>query len=251
MAQSPNDDLKTQAQPQAPQNRPGERGGMERGLGGQGGRGGEERFGGGSVATNLTATALRGFSQLFDLQATAARIMFRSQLRAAAAIGLPDFSRIFNVTDDRATRLFSTTTETALRFTEQSESTRGEIQSHLLRLLEQQMADFMERWQYGLDELQRQSAQSLEDLKELSRQQAEEMARATESLTDATRATLREGGEQFRATVRQGMERTREIAQRQTRAVNEEAEGAGEAMRGAMNKAVEAAERSGRPARSA
>ncbi|BAL24952.1 hypothetical protein [Azoarcus sp. KH32C] len=210
----------------------------------------EGRSAGSAMATNLAATALRGFGQLFDLQAAATRIVLRAQLRAAAAVGLPDYSRMLTVDDDRTLRLFSTTTDNAVRLANQAEDARGEIQGHLLRLLERQVIDFSEQWQYGLDELQQQATESMEDLKALSRQQAEEMARATESLTEATRETLREGGEQFRATVRQGIERTREIAERQTEALQEEAERTGEAMRGVAHRAgsemTEATERSGR-----
>jgi gas vesicle protein len=190
-----------------------------------------QRFAGGNAAGNFAATTLRSIGQLYDLQAASARILFRSQFRAAAAFGLPDYSRLFAVADDRTLRLFSAATDNAVRFADQLEETRAEIQSHVSRLLEQQTIDFTERWHYGLEELQQQASESLQQFKALSRQQAEEMARASESLSEATRATLREGGEQLRATVRHGMEQGRDIAERHFDAINDAGERVNESVR--------------------
>lgn len=173
-----------------------------------------------SAAANLTMTTLRGLGQFYDMQAATTRIMLRAQMRAASALGLPDYSRIFEVSDDRATRLFSAATENLAQFVEQEDGSLAEVPSQVIRLFEQQAIDANERWKHGLEELHQQAAESIEELKELSRQQAEEIARATESLSEATEESLREGSEQFRATVRQG----REAGIRQAQAIREGAE---------------------------
>jgi hypothetical protein len=215
------------------------------------GRGGRQP----AAMSNLAQTTMRGIGQLCDLNAATARVVLRAQLRAAAAFGLPNCSALFELADDRSLRLFSAGTDQAMRFAGRMNDTGAEIQGYVTRLLEQQAIDFSERWGYGLEELQRQTAESLEQLKALSRQQAEEMARATESLSDATRASLREGGEQFRATVRQGMQFTRDIAERQMEAMNAEGRQMEEAARGAAGRmeeeAAEAEERPMRASRSA
>lgn len=201
------------------------------------------------LGINMTATAMRNLGQLYDMQAATARVVLRAQSRAFSALGLPDYSHLFEVADDRTTRMFSTTAETLLQSANHANSTGGEIQQHLGRLWEQQAMDLTETWRQGLEELQAQGYESLNELKQLVRQQADEMAMATESLTDVTRETLREGGEQFRATVRQGFERSREVVGQQAEATRREAERvndatrqAGEEMRGA---AAEGAERAG------
>ncbi|HJV24414.1 MAG TPA: hypothetical protein VJ673_01960 [Aromatoleum sp.] len=214
---------------------------------GQGeGRGGRQT----EAMSNLAQTTMRSFGQWCDLHAATARVVLRAQLRAAAAFGLPNWASLFELADDRSLRLFSASTDNAVRFAGRMNDTSAEIQGYVIRLLEQQAIDFSERWGYGLEELQRQTAESLEQLKALSRQQADEMARATESLSDATRASLREGGEQFRATVRQGMQFSRDIAERQNDVMNTEGRQMGEAARGAAGRMEgEAAGTAGRPMR--
>ncbi|NMG67148.1 hypothetical protein GPA19_19590 [Azoarcus indigens] len=198
-----------------------------------------------AIASNFAATTLRSISQFYDLQAATARIMLRTQLRALSAIGMPDYSRLLQVADDRALTLFSATTDNALRFVGQADDTLGQIHSHFSRLLEQQAIGFTERWQNGLEELQQQASESLQELQELTRQQADEMARATDSITDMTQATLREGGEQFRATVRQGLEHSRELASRQVEALRRGGERINENARSAVREGAEAARQAG------
>lgn len=176
-------------------------------------------------AINLTVSTLRTLGQLFDMQAATARIMWRAQARAASAFGAPDFSRMFQVSDDRGHRLFSAVTDNVSQMLQQV-GPLTEVHSQMGRMFEQGAIDLNERWKIGVEEMQQQAKESILELKELSDQQVEEMARATESLTDATRASLREGGEKFRATVRQG----REVAARQAEMMRGEAEqAAGEA----------------------
>lgn len=191
-------------------------------------------------AINIAASTLRGIGQFFDMQAATARIMLRAQARAASALGAPDFSRLFQINDDRGTRLFSAATENLSQLMQQVDGPLTEGSSQISRLMEQRAIDLTERWKYGLEELQQQATESIQELKELSRQQAEEMARATESLTAATRETLREGGEQFRATVRQ----SREMAARQAEMLRQETERAAGEAENASRESHQGAERS-------
>ena len=174
------------------------------------GRGDQEGSGEGrqrrSEAVNMATGALRSFGQFCDMQAATARIMWRAQIRAASAFGLPDYSRMLEVEDDRATRLFSAATDNLVQFVDQEGEVFNEVPSQVFRLFEKQAIDVTERWKYGLKEFQQQATQSLEELKELARQQAEEMSRATEMLSEASTASLRESGEEFRNAARQGRE---------------------------------------------
>jgi gas vesicle protein len=173
-----------------------------------------------NVASNFTATTLRSLGQFYDMQAATARAMLRSQMRTASAFGLPDYSRIFEIGDDRALHLYSSATENLVSFVKQADNPLAEIPSQICRLLEQQAIDVTERWKDGLEELQQQASESMQELKEFSRQQVEELARASESISNATHTSLREGGEQFRAAVSQG----REMAGRQSEAMRKESE---------------------------
>lgn len=182
-------------------------------------------------AINMTATAMRTFSQLYDMQAATARVVMRAQSRAFSAIGWPDFSHWFEIDDDRSRRMFSATTDTLLQSSDHANRTAAEIQQHLGRLWEQQAMDLSETWRQGLQEWQTQASESLDELKEMVRQQADELAQATESLTESTRRTLREGGEQLRATMRQGADRSREITSQAAEATRRQGENLADAAR--------------------
>jgi hypothetical protein len=184
-------------------------------------------------SVNVAVTTLRSLGQFFDMQAATMRTLMRAQMRAASVLGMPDYSRLYQINDDRALHLFSATTENLAQLVRQADGTFTEVPTQVFRLLEQQAIDATEHWKHGLEELEHQAIESMEELKQLSHQQADELARASESLTDATRETLREGGEQFRATVRQG----REFAGRQTEAARKEAERTAGEMREAANQA--------------
>lgn len=204
------------------------RGGMtaERNQGERSQQQGSEQGGGKrrSEAANLTVSAMRSLGQLFDMQAASARMMLRAQIRAASAFGLPDYSRMFEIGDDRATRLFSNTTENLVQFAGQRDEVLNEIPAQVFRLFEKQAIDVTERMKVGLKELQQQATDSIEEFKEFSRRQADEIAQATEMLTEATEATLRESGEQFRSSARQ----EREAMERETQEAGKEGEEAQE-----------------------
>jgi hypothetical protein len=169
---------------------------------------------------NIAVSTLRSLGRFLDMQAATTRIMWQTQARAAAAFGVPDYSRLFQVNDERGQRLFSAATDNLSQIIQQADGPLTEMPSQIGRMLEQRTINLTERWKYGLEEMQQQTTESMKEIKELSLLQAEEMTRATESLTEATRTTLREGGEQFRESVRQG----REMATQQAEAIREESE---------------------------
>lgn len=183
----------------------------------------QERGSAGKVrqpTVNIAVSTLRSLGQFLDMQAATTRIMWQTQARAAAAFGVPDYSRLFQVNDERGQRLFSAATDNLSQILQQADGPITEVSSQIGRMLEQRTINLTERWKHGLEEMQQQTTESMKEIKELSLQQAEEMTRTTESFTEATRTTLREGGEQFRESVRQG----REMAAQQADTIREESE---------------------------
>lgn len=172
-----------------------------------------------SPAINISAIAMRGFGQFYDLQAAAARMVLQSQARAATAFGLPDYSHLFQVGDDRTKRAFSTTTEQLLNTAEQTKETIQEVQREVGRLMEFQAVSATENWQQALQELGSQAEENLNQLREFARQQTEQVMQASESLNDVTRQSIREGGQQLRDSIRQGGEQGREAAGQQSQII--------------------------------
>lgn len=174
-----------------------ERGGSESRIESSGRKGQSQGGNQRQAAVNVTATAMRGMGQLFDMQAATARVLMRAQLRTACAFGMPDYSGMLQTNDDRATRLFSTATENLMQVVDQGDSPLAEMSSQMIRLIEQQAIAVTERMKDSLQEMKSQTAQSMEELKQLTRQQADEVSRASEMLMNATKESLHEGGQQL------------------------------------------------------
>lgn len=179
-----------------------------------------------SPTVNISAIAMRGFGQFYDLQASAARMILQSQARAASAFGLPDYSHLFQFSDERTKRAFSSTREQLLNTAQQTKGTLQEVQREVGKLIEIQAVSVAENWQQSLQELSAQAEEHMNQLKELARQQAEQAKQATESLSDAARESFREGSQQLRETMQQGAETGRE-AMRQTQGMAQEAQNSG------------------------
>lgn len=202
------------------------------------GEGGQGR----SDSINMATGALRSLGQFYDMQAATARIVMRAQIRAASAFGLPDYSRMFQVEDDRANRLFSAATDNLVQFVNQEQEVLNEVPAQVYRLFEKQAIDVTERWKHGLKEFQQQATQSLEELKEMSRQQAEEISRATEMLTQASTASLRESGEDFRNAARQGREAMSQQGEQMESSMREQQEASRQGQQGQGQESEEGSE---------
>ena len=192
---------------------------------------------------NMTAIAARGMGQLYDMQMAATRMLLQTQARAAAAFGIPDYSDLFRVGDDRARRVFATGTEHLFDATQRASDTIRQIQHHMGRLVESNAMNVSESWRHGLEEFATQAEESLQQLQELTRQQADEALRAAESFGEATRESIRQGGEEFRETMRQGAERGREVAAETGEAVRAEGERVAGQARGEEQEAERGARR--------
>lgn len=177
----------------------------------QQGQGRGNGYGRAQAATfNVAAIATRGIGQLYDMQIAAARMMLQTQARAATAFGLPDYSDLFRVADDRAKHVFSSSTEHLLNVAQQAREAITEVQHHVGRLVECNTVTVSETWQQELDEFSNQAEQGLTQLKELARQEAEEAVKASEMIAQETRQMIRESGEESRRAMSEGMGQMRQ-----------------------------------------
>jgi len=103
------------------------------------------------TSVNVAVTTLRSLGQFFDMQAATTRTLLRAQMRAASVLGMPDYSRLFQINDDRALRLYSAVTENMAQIFRQADGTFTEVPTQVFRLLEQQAIDATERWKDGLE----------------------------------------------------------------------------------------------------
>jgi len=141
----------------------------------------------------MASIALRGFSQLYDMQLAAARLLLQSQARAATAFGLPDYSSAFRVADDRVKRVFSESADQLLETAEHANQTLTEVQRQVGRLVERQTVDLADNWQRGVEEFSEQAEQGLDQLSETTRRQVDEAEGAAQALSDETRRATEQG----------------------------------------------------------
>jgi hypothetical protein len=154
----------------------------------------------------LTALALRSIGQVYDMNLSAARVLLQTQARAASAIGLPDWSGLFNTVDERARHVFSAGAEQLVNTTQRANEVAAELQREVGRVVETQTTTVAETLKQGLEELGAQANEGLTQLVQTVRQQAEEAERAASSVNEQMRDTMQQGGEQARDTLQRGQQ---------------------------------------------
>ena len=162
---------------------------------------------------NFAAVMIRGVGSLYDLQVEAARLVLQSQARTAAAFGLPDYSGLFGIDDERAKHLISAGTDYLLNSAQQAKQTISEVHHHVGRLVEQETINIAESWRYGIQELNQQTEEGLTQFREMAKKQVEEVERTSETLHETARQGLREGGEQSRESMQEIGEQGRRTTQ--------------------------------------
>ncbi len=159
-----------------------------------------------TTPVHLTALALRSIGQVYDMNLSAARVMLQTQARVASAIGLPDWSGLFNVVDDRARHVFSSGAEQLLDTTRRANEVATELQREVGRVAETQAATVAQTLQHGFEELGQQASESLNQLVETARQQAEQAERVAQSMGEEMRTSIEQGGEQMRNEAQRAQE---------------------------------------------
>ncbi len=129
--------------------------------------GGEQQFGARQFQ-NMAEVALRGTALLWDLQMETARNMWRTQARTAAMLGIPDCSDLFQLGDERARRLFTTSTEQMLHSARQARETVVEMQRQIGRLAEQQTIGITEEVRDQIEQIGRHTEQGLQQIKQIA-----------------------------------------------------------------------------------
>lgn len=154
----------------------------------------------------LTALALRSIGQVYDMNLSAARVMLQTQARAASAIGLPDWSGLFNTVDERARHVFAAGAEQLVNTTQRANEVAAELQREVGRVVETQTTTVAETLKQGLEELGSQTSEGLTQLVQTVRQQAEEAERVASSVGEQMRDSMQRGGEQARDTLHRGQQ---------------------------------------------
>jgi hypothetical protein len=144
---------------------------------------------------HLTALVLKSIGRVYDMNLSAARVLLQTQARAASAMGLPDWSGLFNVVDDRARHVFSTGAEQLLNTAQRANDAAAELQREVGRVVETQTATVAQTLQEGFEELGSQANDGLSQLVQTARQQAEEAERVASSVGEGMRDVVERSGE--------------------------------------------------------
>jgi len=123
---------------------------------------------------SIAEVALRGTALFWDLQMETARNLWRTQARAAALLGIPDCSGLFNVGDDRARRLFTASAEQILDSARQARETVVEMQRQMGRLAEQQTIGITEEVRDQIEQVGRHTEQGLQEMRQMTASEADQ-----------------------------------------------------------------------------
>lgn len=141
---------------------------------------------------SMAEVALRGTALLWDLQMETARNLWRTQARTAAMLGVPDCSALFQIGDDRARRLFTTSTEQMLSSARQARETVVEMQRQMGRLAEQQTIGLTEEVRDQIEQIGRHTEQGLQQIRDIAASEADHV----ESFVDSALEDDDERGQQ-------------------------------------------------------
>src|SRR4029450_6795119 len=93
-----------------------------------------------------------------------ARVMLHTQARAASAIGLPDWSGWFDVTDERTRQVFSEGADHLLNTAQRASEAASQLQREVGRVVEAQAVTVAQTVQQGLEELATQASEGRSQL---------------------------------------------------------------------------------------
>lgn len=147
---------------------------------------------------------MRSISQVYDMNLSAARVMLQTHARAASALGLPDWSGLFNSMDERARHVFSTGAEQLVNTAKRANEAAAELQREVGRVVETQATSVAETLKHGLEELGTHATEGFDQLVQTAREQAEEAERVASALGDEMREAMEESGNQAREATQRG-----------------------------------------------
>src|SRR3954452_22434249 len=79
----------------------------------------------------MTTFAMRGAAMIWDMQVETARTLWRTQARAAAMLGFPDYSRLFDAGDRAVRDVVAATTEQVLDRAHETTATVTQLQREI------------------------------------------------------------------------------------------------------------------------
>jgi hypothetical protein len=173
-----------------------QQGGQSHGGAQQSQQGAEQQPFGAQQFHSMAEVALRGTALLWDLQMETARNVWRTQARTAAMLGIPDCSALFHVGDDRARRLFTTSTEQMLNSARQARDTVVEMQRQMGRLAEQQTIGLTEEVRDQIEQISRHTEQGLQQIREIAASEADHVEGYVQSTLEENDARRQQHAEQ-------------------------------------------------------
>lgn len=165
-----------------------QQGGSTQGSRQQSQQGGEQQALGARQFHSIAEVAVRGTALLWDLQMETARNLWRTQARTAAMLGIPDCSDLFQVGDERARRLFSTSADQVLNSARQARDTVVAMQRQFGRLAEQQRIGITEEVRDQIEQIGRHTEQGLQAIEQIAASEADQ-------IEDLVQQTLERGDE--------------------------------------------------------
>jgi predicted metalloendopeptidase len=168
----------------------------------------------GPQSVQFAALALRSFGQVCDMQLSAARTLMQTQARAASALGLPDWSGLFNQMDERTRTVFSAGTEQLLQTAQRANEAASQLQREVGRMVETQAQTVAETFQQGIEQLGSQTSDSLNQWVETTRQQAQQAERVASSIGQEVRDSMQQASRQGASELQRAQDALREAGER-------------------------------------
>ncbi|RYY90107.1 MAG: hypothetical protein EOO15_03880 [Chitinophagaceae bacterium] len=124
----------------------------------------------------MTELALRSAEQLYDMNVSATRALLQTQVGTAKALGLPDWSSLFDMATNQTRQAWSAGSEQVLTAAQRTTEVATELQRSASQILEAQTAQTAqaaETLKQNMQELTSQAAQALNAQTSQAQQEAD------------------------------------------------------------------------------
>jgi hypothetical protein len=178
---------------------------------------------------SMAEVALRGTALLWDLQMETARNLLRTQARTAALLGVPDYSELFCLGDDRARRIFTAGAEQMLHSARQARETVLEVQRQIGRLAEQRTIGIAEEVRDQIEQISRHTEVGLQEIRGIAATEADRAEELADYAMNGESQDAQHGQSTFEGMESRGQEGAQPQGNGEASAEGERAHAEGEA----------------------
>ena len=146
------------------------------------------------LSFSFAEMALRGATQLYDLQMNTLRALSETQSQTSQAFGMPNWADWFqNGSEESLRQTMRDAAEQVIETSRRTAEAVSQLQDQMRELMTAQSGAATQQWQKVIQQLGTQMAQSLDGVRSIAEEQSRRVVQETEARVDAIATAMQEG----------------------------------------------------------